>query len=56
MKEPDDKISYSEAVAELVHLSGWSKADVIKDPHSAYWQASGVLARCRRIIEDGERK
>ena len=51
-----DKISYAEALAELVHLSGWSKADVVAKPHDAYWVASGVLARCRRIIEDGEKR
>jgi hypothetical protein len=51
-KEP----SFAEAVAELAHLSGWNKADVIANPDDAYWEASGYVAKCKwRVIKRGEK-
>jgi len=48
--------SFAEAVTELMRLSGWSKAEVLADPHSAYWAASGRLARCKNVVAAGERR
>lgn len=51
-KEP----SFAEAVAELAHLSGWPKEDVIAKPHDAYWAASGLLARFKDVVVAGDRR
>lgn len=55
MTEPLKDPSFALAVAELVHLSGWSKADVIRDPHSAAWEAAAWVQKCRRKVEEGQR-
>lgn len=46
--------SFEEAVRELVRCSHWTRAQVLADVHSAYWQASAWLAKCQRTVEAGE--
>lgn len=48
--------SYAEAVTELARLApGWSKADVKDKPRDAAWVAYGWIAKCRAIVEAGDR-
>jgi len=47
--------SYAEAVHELARLSRWSKSDVKDQPRDAAWVAYAYIAKCRAIVEDGDR-
>lgn len=47
--------SYAEAVTELARLARWSKGEVKDKPRDAAWVAYGWIARCRKIIEDGDK-
>ena len=55
MKDLLPEPSYAEALAELTHCAHWKREDVLKDVHSAYWQASAWLAKCQRVVEEHKR-
>ena len=47
--------SYAEAVIELARLSRWSNREVKDQPRDASWQAYAWIARCRAVVEAGDR-
>lgn len=47
--------TYAEALIELARLSRWPRDDVREQPRDASWQAYAWVAKCRRVVEAGER-
>lgn len=47
--------TYQEAVTELARLARWPKSDVKDQPRDASWQAYAWIAKCRAVIEAGDK-